>query len=70
MATRLPCVNCRNTNGGRLSYWYVMGWEGEQSRKYRLRLCRPCVEGILQDLIDICDRQLPGGQWVTAEEFV
>lgn len=64
---RNPCSNCRNTGSGRLSYWYLMGWEGERSLKYRLRLCQACCEGILMDLVSIGDVQDPAGRWLPPE---
>lgn len=62
-----PCSNCRNTGGGRLAYWYLMGWEGERSLKYRMRLCRPCAETLIMDLISGADIQDPAGRWVAPE---
>lgn len=67
---RNPCCNCRNTGGGRLAYWYLMGWEGERSLKYRLRLCQPCAETLLSELISTADVQDPAGRWLTAEEAI
>lgn len=67
---RNPCSNCRNTGGGRLAYWYLMGWEGERSLKYRLRLCRPCAETLLMDLLSCGDVQGPGGSWLSPEEAI
>lgn len=64
---RLPCSNCRNTNGGKLRYWYLMGWDGQVSLKYRLRLCQPCCEGLLMDLISVGDVQGPMGTWLAPE---
>lgn len=67
---KLPCSNCRQTNSGKLAYWYVMGWEGERSLKYRLRMCKACCEAVLMDLISVADVQLPGGSWATPEEAI
>jgi len=67
---RNPCSNCRNTRGGRLRYWYLMGWEGERSLKYRLRLCQPCCEAILMDLISVGDVQDPAGRWLSPEQAI
>ena len=67
---KLPCSNCRQTNAGKLAYWYLMGWEGERSLKYRLRVCKSCMEALLVDLVGIADVQLPGGSWATPEEVI
>lgn len=64
---RNPCSNCRNTSGGRLAYWYLMGWDGDRPLKYRLRLCKPCVEGLLMDLVSVGDIQDIGGRWIAPE---
>jgi hypothetical protein len=47
-----------------------MGWEGERSLKYRLRLCQPCAETLLSELISTADVQDPAGRWLTAEEAI
>lgn len=65
-----PCSNCRSTQGGKLAYWYLMGWEGERSLKYRLRLCRPCAEALLCDLLSVGDIQDPAGRWLAPEEAI
>jgi hypothetical protein len=67
---RNPCSNCRQTGGSRLRYWYLMGWEGERSLKYRLRLCAACQEGLLMDLISVGDVQDPAGRWISPEEAI
>lgn len=67
---RNPCSNCRNTGSGRLAYWYLMGWEGDRSLKYRLRLCRQCAEALLMDLISVGDVQDGTGRWLSPEEAI
>lgn len=64
------CSNCRNTGSGKLAYWYLMGWEGERSLKYRLRLCKTCTENLLVDLVGVADVQGVGGTWLTPEEAI
>lgn len=63
-----PCSNCRRTDQGRLRYWYLNGYEGQRSFKYRLRMCQACQEALLLDLITVADQEGPGGTWLSPEE--
>jgi hypothetical protein len=47
-----------------------MGWEGDRSLKYRLRLCRQCAEALLMDLISVGDVQDGTGRWLSPEEAI
>ena len=62
-----PCANCRSTSNGRLSYFYLNAFEGEQRLNYRLRLCAVCVQQLVMDLISCADRKDGDGQWRAPE---
>lgn len=61
-----PCCNCRNTVG-RLSYFYLAAFNGEEKLNYRLRLCAECALSLVSDLINIADRKGPDGMWRSSE---
>lgn len=63
-----PCSNCRRTDQGKLRYWYLNGYEGDRSFKYRLRLCQNCQLELVADLINLADVEGARGTWLTREE--
>jgi hypothetical protein len=58
-----PCANCRSTSNGRLKYFYLNAFDGDEKLNYRLRLCPKCVDGLVADLVAICDRRDEAGTW-------
>lgn len=62
-----PCCNCRSTSNGRLKYFYLAAFDGDEKLNYRLRLCEQCALTMVSDLFTVADRKDGDGIWRSAE---
>lgn len=62
-----PCCNCRSTRNGRLQYYYLAAFQGDEKLNYRLRLCEQCAAAMIAELVSVADRRDSDGIWRGAE---